>query len=216
MSPSRAIGSWALAWALVAVPLPGLTHGGIEGRVSLAIEGLSLADVGPIVVYLEPAAELASRVPAARGTRTIRQSNAHFAPGFLAVAAGQTVDMPNDDDIYHNVFSYSKGNAFDLGLYAAGTSRRVTFENPGAIKIYCSIHESMNATVFVAPTAHFALVGADGRFRLRDVPAGRWRLRSWCERLPESARELVVEDGRVTRVEAALGVSPLESTSSRP
>lgn len=202
-----ALGAWALAALLAAIPLPGRADGSVEGRVTLAIEGLSLADVGPIVVYLEPVG-----APARRGEpgplRTIRQRNARFSPGFLAVAAGQTIDMPNDDAIYHNVFSYSKGNAFDLGLYPAGSARQVTFGNPGAIKIYCSIHESMNATVFVAPNEHFAVVAPDGLFALPDVPTGRWRLRSWCERLPDSERELRVEEGRVTRIEARLGAAP--------
>ena len=73
--------------------------------------------------------------------------------------------MPNDDVIFHNVFSYSTPNDFDLGLYPRGESRAKTFQYPGVVRIYCSIHESMNATIFVAPSIWHAVVGADGRVR---------------------------------------------------
>lgn len=194
----------------------GESPGWVEGRVSLEIEGVAFADVAPIVVYLEPARGASGSPSGSDSLPEIRQHNARFTPGFLAVSVGQTVDMPNDDRIYHNVFSYSRGNAFDLGLYPGGTARQVTFDRPGVIKIYCSIHESMNATVFVAPTPHFAVVGADGRFTVAGVPPGSWRLRTWCERLPDTQRELEIRAGRATRIEAALGGPSHEPTPARP
>lgn len=169
--------------------------GEVRGRVSVDLGGLALADVTPVVVYLEPVlGETAWRTPAAA---VLRQRHATFQPGFLVVARGQTVEMPNDDTIFHNVFSFSAPNDFDLGLYPAGRSRSVTFEHPGPVRLYCSIHESMNATVFVAPTPWFAQVSQDGRFAIPDVPDGRWRLRTWTEKLPSVERRLEVDRGPV-------------------
>lgn len=179
--------------------------GEVRGRVSVELGGLELDDVAPVVVYLEALrGETAWEEPAAA---VLRQRHATFQPGFLVVARGQTVEMPNEDTIFHNVFSFSAPNDFDLGLYAAGRSRSVTFEHAGPVRLYCSIHESMNATVFVAPTPWFAQVDAEGRFAIRDVPEGRWRLRTWSEKLPPLERPLEV-DGRPVAVELRLASPP--------
>jgi hypothetical protein len=177
--------------------------GAVRGRASLSLAGLALADVQPVVVYLEPLDGRAPPLPA--GPRpTVHQRNARFAPRFLAVAAGQSVDMPNDDAIYHNVFSYSKPNDFDLGLYPSGHSRTVTLRHPGAVKLYCSIHESMTGAIFVAPSPWFAVVGADGRFAIPGVPAGRYAFATWSERLPGTRRELALRSGETLELDVAL------------
>jgi plastocyanin len=172
----------------------------VAGRVTLALEGVRLSDLGQTVVFLAGEGE----APAPRGRKTIRQRNAYFAPDFLAIAVGQSVDMPNDDAIFHNVFSFSKPNDFDLGLYPAGESRRVTFSHPGVVKIYCSIHESMSGTIFVSPSPWFAVASASGEFEIGGIPPGRHTLRVWNEKLPEASRELVLAPGERARVDVAL------------
>jgi plastocyanin len=153
-----------------------------------------------VVVYLDPE-DGSSATAAARAE--VRQRDARFSPPFLAVAAGARVSMPNDDDIYHNVFSFSAPNEFDLGLYAAGEARAVTLRHAGVVKIYCSIHESMSGTIFVAPSPWFAVAGADGRFAIGEVPGGRFRLRTWAERLPPVERLVELGEG-VTWVDVPL------------
>jgi plastocyanin len=144
----------ALLTALAALALGALTAGAaraegvLRGRVTLDLPGTALADLGPVVVYLD--GDGAAKAPAG-ATPAVHQKDARFAPAFLAVGVGQNVSMPNDDRIFHNVFSYSKPNDFDLGLYASGESRTVPFRHPGLVKLYCSIHESMNGAIFVAP-----------------------------------------------------------------
>jgi plastocyanin len=177
--------------------------GSLHGRATLALEGLGLADVQPVVVYLEPL-DAPAPAPPATPRPTVHQRDARFAPRFLAVAAGQTVEMPNDDAIYHNVFSYSKPNDFDLGLYPAGQSRSIKLRHAGAVKLYCSIHESMTGTVFVAPSPWFAVLGADGRFAIDGVPAGRYELSTWSERLPTTRREIALRAGEALELEVGL------------
>jgi hypothetical protein len=179
----------------------GAAAGDLQGRVVLDLPGVRLDDVGPIVVYLEPldGAPRAAPPPPV----SLRQRDARFSPPFLAVARGQTVEMPNDDDIYHNVFSFSAPNGFDLGLYPAGESRSVTFREPGVVRIYCSIHESMNGTIFVAPTPWLAVADPEGRFAIRGAPSGRVRVRTWAEKLPASERGLSLGDG-ATRLDLPL------------
>jgi len=177
--------------------------GRLEGRVSLAVEGVGLAHAGPIVVYVQPERDPDGK-PSLRQPE-IRQVNARFTPSFMAIAEGQTVQMPNDDDIDHNVYSTSKGNEFDLGIYEAGQVRSVKLENPGQVDIHCSIHESMNATVFVSPSPWFARVEADGRFTIPDLPPGRYRLRTWSQRLPMAEMFLRIRPGETFETNVVIG-----------
>ena len=102
-----------LVWLLLGVPIPG-SAGEVQGRVEVALGGARLADVGPFFVHLEAIdAPVPDKPPAE--VPIIRQSGARFSPPILVVAAGQKVEMRNDDRIYHNVFSYSVPNDFDLG-----------------------------------------------------------------------------------------------------
>jgi plastocyanin len=197
----------AILWiGLLAAPLAAAAQatGTLRGRVVLGIDGVGLAEMGPIVVYVD-AEEGGDSPPPATPPPRVEQKNATFSPGFLVIARGQSVEMRNDDAIYHNVFSFSKPNDFDLGTYPAGKSRSVTFKHAGVVRTYCSIHDSMRGTIFVAPTRHFATVDGAGRFVIRDVPVGRRRVRTWCERLPDASAEVDVAAETTTLVELSLG-----------
>lgn len=161
----------------------------IRGAVALGIEGIPLASVAPVVVYLEPLGAVAAPL-APLASAALHQQNARFAPSFQVVSAGQRVEMHNDDAIYHNVFSYSRPNEFDLGLYPAGEARSLALDHAGVVKIYCSIHESMNATILVVPTRWFDTVGASGRYAISGIEPGRYRVVVWSEKLPLVSREV--------------------------
>jgi plastocyanin len=177
----------------------------LSGRVSVTLRGLQLADAGPAVVYLEP---LDAPAPAPLGgAAAVRQHAARFEPDFLVVAVGQPVEMPNDDSIFHNVFSYSRPNDFDLGLYRGGDSRTLRFSHAGPVRIYCSIHERMNGLVFVAPSRLYAVPSANGAYRIADVAPGRYRLRVWSQRLPELATEVTLAPGQAAQRDLALGAA---------
>jgi plastocyanin len=197
----------ALVLALFAAPLtlpvnaPSAAPGEVRGSVLIGAgeRAVPISRLGPAVVLLEG---LDGALDAELPTESceIRQRDAHFQPDFLAIAVGQTVDFPNDDEIFHNVFSYSGRNTFDLGLYRDGTGKSMTFEHPGVVRIYCSIHESMNALIYVAPTPYFTLVDEAGEFRIAGVPPGRYRLRVWSDRVVERFSEVTVKSGSATDV----------------
>jgi plastocyanin len=195
--------------AILLVCLPGAAHaeaGVVTGRVVLEVEGVPLEELGPTVVFLDGVSGPLS-FEAPRGRIRMHQKNAQFEPRFLAVPAGQSLEMPNDDAIFHNVFSFSKPNDFDLGLYPGGESRSVRFTHPGVVNIYCSIHESMSATVFVSPSPWLAVAKPTGEFELRGVPAGRYRLRVWNERLPEAGQVIEVVAGGTRRVDVPVAMA---------
>jgi hypothetical protein len=193
--------------AFVALLSGGPAWGGgsarLSGKVQVDLPGTSLAGLGPVVVYLEPIDPVVPPDPIRKPAR-VSQKNAAFSPAFQVVTVGQPVEMPNTDAIYHNVFSYSRPNDFDLGMYPSGESRSVTFDYPGIVKTYCSIHESMNATIVVVPTRHFDVIGRTGRFSIEGVPAGRYRLRTWCEKLPDTSMEITVAAGVSQTLEVPL------------
>jgi len=184
--------------ALVLLFALGARAGEVHGKVGVGVAGVSLEDAGPIVVYLESAGTQPLSFSLPKRPLEIHQKDASFSPSFLVIAAGETVVMPNDDVIFHNVFSYSTPNDFDLGLYPRGESRAKTFQYPGVVRVYCSIHESMNATIFVAPSIWHAIANAKGEFAIRDVPPGSYRLRTWNRRLPPASQLVQVTGGNVT------------------
>ena len=155
------------------------------------------------VVFAEPIDTPASRRP---GTFTLNQRNKTFLPSVLAVPAGSTVQFPNQDDIYHNVFSLSGPEPFDLGLYRAGDSRMRVFTKPGTYRVFCNIHPQMTALILVVATPHVVLAGADGRYTL-DLPAGRYRLTVLSERAAPVSVELTSAAGATVAPELTLDES---------
>ena len=184
--------------------------GAIRGRVELRQAGsepdprLNVADLGMhaghtpaprrrAVVYLDPAPRAAfdvSDIPRAR----MDQRNESFVPHVLAIVAGTTVDFPNSDPTYHNVFSLSKPRRFDLGRYAAGRSKSVRFDQPGIVRVFCDIHSHMSAFILVFSHRYFAVTDDDGRYRIDNVPPGTYPVVAWHEALPSDTRRVSVPE----------------------
>lgn len=120
--------------------------------------------------------------PAAKGQRkVIEQAGKKFVPNWAVIQRGTAIAFPNNDNIYHNVFSLSPGNNFDLGLYNSdGEAKTHAFNEPGAVDVYCNIHPQMQASVLVVPNKHFAKVKADGSYELANVPVGRRKVVAWA------------------------------------
>lgn len=107
------------------------------------------------------------------------QRSLTFMPHVLAVRAGTVVDFPNNDQVFHNVFSFRDGRRFDLGLYPVGKVRQVRFDKPGLSRLFCNIHPKMAAYVMVVDSPYYAVSDKDGRFKLRDVPSGSYTYHAW-------------------------------------
>jgi len=102
-------------------------------------------------------------------------------PSWAVIQRGTTIEFPNKDNVYHNVFSQSSGNNFDLGLYnAAAAAKAHTFNEAGAVDVHCNIHPNMNASVLVVPNRHFAKVDAGGTFQIAHVPGGKRKVVAWA------------------------------------
>jgi plastocyanin len=196
-------------------------NGAIRGRVDLrkapapveprpnvadlgtAARALDISDRLRSVVYLESAprgafenVEPTHAVMDQRGER--------FVPHVLAITTGTTVDFPNSDNIYHNVFSLSKTKRFDLGRYAAGKSQPVRFDRPGIVRVFCDIHSHMNAFILVFSHPFFSLTDNDGRFRIDNIPPGTYNVIAWNEGVQTEPRAVTVPDGGIAEEDFVL------------
>ncbi len=117
----------------------------------------------------------------------------HFVPHVLAVTARTEVSFPNVDPIFHNVFSLTPENKFDLGLYRRGAAKSVRMETPALVRVYCNIHPDMAAFVMVLDRATFAVTDADGSYRLATIPGGPHEVHVWNERTGEQIQKVTIE-----------------------
>jgi len=152
------------------------------------------------VVYLEAAPRGA--FDAQEGGRAVMdQRNETFVPHLLAITTGTTVEFPNSDKFYHNVFSLSKTKRFDLGRYAAGESKRIVFDKPGIVRVFCEIHSHMNAFILVFNHPYFAVSDEDGRYHIDNIPPGTYNVVAWHEGDSAEPRPVTVPDGSAAELD---------------
>jgi plastocyanin len=156
-----------------------------------------------VVVYLKDAAY---RGPLAPMRAELRQEHEMFLPHVLAITRGSTVDFPNADPIFHNVFSLSSAATFDLRRYPQGQTRSQQFNKTGVVKVYCHIHAHMSATILVLDHPYFAVPQQNGTYELPNVPAGDYTIVGWHERIGERAARVRVERGKPATVDLSLPV----------
>ena len=130
----------------------------------------------------------------------LRQVSIRFDPRVLAVPVGTTVDFPNLDPVFHNVFSYSPAKRFDLGRYGQDKSKSVRFDKPGLVKVFCDVHANMSAYILVVDTHFVVQPDLTGSFAIDGVPHGRHRLTVWHPDRGEQVLEIEVGEG-TTHVE---------------
>jgi len=162
-----------------------------------------LAERQMSVVYLETAPRGAFEQSETRRV-TMDQRNETFVPHVLAITAGTTVDFPNSDHLYHNVFSLSKTRPFDLGRYAAGRSKAVRFDRAGIVRVFCDIHSHMSAFILVFSHPFFSVTDATGRYHIDDVPPGSYTLVAWNEGVTSASRVVIVPDGSTAEADFTL------------
>ena len=147
------------------------------------------------VLWVDPLPEkLAHHYRARPKQKRVVQSNRSFTPLVTTVMAGSTVDFANRDRVYHNVFSVSPAQRFDLGKYPPRSSQRVTFERPGVVNLFCDIHPWMSGYVVVMSHKVFATPRRSGEFKLPPLPPGRYTLHVWHPSIGEQRRQVQIPE----------------------
>lgn len=188
------------------------TCGKYDSRQLKFAERVNYAELHDFIVYIDgPLGEKASppEKPVQVATRRVSQRGAMFTPHVLPVLVGTTVEWPNYDDILHNVFSFSEAKPFDLGLYKSPEIGRVTFDKPGRVDVFCSIHTRMSCIVMVMENPYFATPSDKGNYAIAHVPAGTYKLKAWHERLPSQTKEVTVPENGEVKVDFVLGITNL-------
>ena len=164
---------------------------GVNERYQVADQPVAPANPPAAAVYL--AGDFSRMtLPVPHRTAQMPQKNMTFAPDLVAVLVGTTVEFPNLDDMYHNVFSYSKTKRFDLGRYRKYEKPgSVLFDKPGTVTVHCDIHDRMRGTVLVLDTPFFVKTDSQGHYRLEHLPAGTYSLKAWVT--DRDTREHLVE-----------------------
>lgn len=164
-------------------------------------------EVQNVVVYF-----VAADIPAPAKATTpapvvMKQERLAFVPHVLAIQKGTTVEFPNSDPIFHNVFSLSRKSSFDLGRYPMGASKSVRFDEPGLVKVFCHIHSDMNGLVMVLDNPFFTRPDASGRFEIDRVPPGTYRVVAWHERARPLETTVRIEPGHTSRLDFKIPLS---------
>jgi plastocyanin len=168
-----------------------------------------------VVVYLElDGAKALANAPSHHPLRpAMVQRGEVFRPHVLAVLVGATVEFPNEDEVFHNVFSLSGTRQFDLPKYPAGASRSVAFPRVGIVNLFCHIHADMSAVILVRDNPYFVSPDTAGRFSLADIPPGDYVLVAWHERIKPVTQRVKIVAGQATPVRFDI---PLPQPPDRP
>ncbi len=210
--------------ALITVTLCALTaHSAAQGvTVTGRVVPFGAADPAAgvsAVVWLMPVGLPPGDPPEVKPLHSVlRQKNKTFEPHLLVVTKGSTVDFPNLDPWFHNVFSLFNGKKFDLGLYEAGTTRTVHFDREGVSYIFCNIHPEMSAVVVVVASSYYSVAAKTGEFSIADVPPGRYILHMWSENsLPDTLAAMTreVEIGGTTHSLGTLRVRETDAAKAQ-
>lgn len=202
--PQRAILTTLAILGLVAIPdtTNALATGSIRGTITIKRGRQTKKDRSNVVIFLQGVPD--SEPEPLSQPVVIDQTDKTFNPRITVVPVGTKVEFPNNDRVFHNVFSVSRATKFDLGLYKSGTSKSVTFDRPGVIDIYCNIHPEMAAKLLVMDTTHHGVTSPDGTFELDDVPPGTYPFVAWQADGDPVEGEVEVKAGKTTTLELEL------------
>jgi len=166
----------------------------------------TLAELHNVVIYVQsdrahPLAGAAAATTDAPAHNAMAQQDEQFVPHVLPIVRGSTVEFPNEDDVYHNVFSLSGAKTFDLGRYPRGESRSVTFNKSGTVQVFCHIHSDMSGVILVLDNPFFATPEPTGRFVIDGLPPGDYAIVGWHERIKPVVQHVQVTASGTSRVD---------------
>jgi plastocyanin len=151
----------------------------IKGKVS--VQGIKTAE--NIAVYVDVIPDKKSDAP--KDHIVIDQRKMAFLPHVVAVQQGTTVEFLNSDPVGHNVYwpsiSGNKKLSHNLGTWPKGEKKPFQFNDLGVASLLCNVHPEMSGYVVVVPTPYFAVTDKDGNFEIKNVPAGKYTLKTWSE-----------------------------------
>ena len=163
---------------------------------SLVVKDGKLANV---IVYI---AEVKGGKALEKKAATLDQNGCEYQPHVLAVAAGADVTILNPDKVLHNIHTYSKINKpMNRAQPKFKKKLKVKFDKPEIMEVKCDVHGWMSGWIFVAGNPYYSVTGEDGAFSLTDLPAGKYQVQIWHEKLGTQTKEVEVKDGETAKLD---------------
>lgn len=182
---------------------PDENSGAVVGTVT--VSGHPASDVVVSLEGIPPSSQKIPHPAADQQQVTMAQRDLKFFPSVLPVMVGTTVEFPNDDHVWHNIYSDTTAKKFDLGLYGPGKSKTVTFDTPGVVRILCNVHPTMVAYIVVEDHPNFASPDARGNYRFEGIPLGSYHVQVWHPSLGVKTESFRLERaGEVERIDVNL------------
>lgn len=170
--------------------------GEIKGKVS--VQGIKSAE--NIAVYVDAIPDKKFDAPTTKPV--VDQTKMTFVPHVTVVQVGTTVEFLNSDPVGHNVYwpsiSGNKKLAHNMGTWPKGDKKSFQFNDAGAAGLLCNVHPEMNGYVVVSPTPYFALTDKTGNYEIKNVPPGKYTLKTWSEDGKVTTQAVEVAAGAVT------------------
>jgi hypothetical protein len=186
---------------------PAASSGLYASRRFKFVERINYDDLRDFVVYIK--GPIPGTVPP-ETPAIIRQKDATFIPHVLAIMVGTKVEWPNEDEIYHNVFSKSDAKSFDLDLYRKGDPAKVVqFDKPGVVDVFCSIHSRMSCVIHVLENPCFAVTDSNNHYVITNIPPGAYLLTAWHERLPDKVIPVTIKGAEDINLDISMGIENL-------
>jgi plastocyanin len=187
----------AMAFGGVVLLMAGASLAGdIKGKVS--VQGIKSAE--NIAVYIDAIADKKFDAPTTKPV--MDQTKMTFSPHVMVVQVGTTVEFLNSDAVGHNVYwpsiSGNKKLAHNLGTWPKGEKKSFQFNDAGVASLLCNVHPEMNGYIVVAPTPYFALTDKNGNYEIKNVPSGKYTLKTWSEEGRVTTQAVEVGEGGTT------------------
>ena len=168
----------------------------IKGKVS--VQGLKSAE--NIAVYIDTIPD--KKFEALATKPVMDQAKMTFVPHVMVVQVGTTVEFLNSDPVGHNVYwpgiSGNKKLAHNLGTWPKGEKKPFQFNDPGVVPLLCNVHPEMSGYIVVSPTPYFAVTDKSGNYEIKNVPPGKYTIKTWSEDGKVTTQAVEVTSGTVT------------------
>jgi plastocyanin len=186
--------------SIVVLILVACVHSAFAGNITGKVKAKGVKNSGDAVVYLDSVGSKA--FPAPKDHPVMDQKNLKFVPHVLPIVAGTTVDFLNSDKVLHNVFSPDNcAEKFNLGSWPQGQKKSFTFKTQGCSPVLlCNVHPEMEGYIVTLQNPYFAVSDKDGNYTIKNVPAGKYTVKIWHEKLKGSSQEVAVKESGDTEV----------------